>query len=206
MVSLFDGVWGDAMFKMILAGMVAGSALAPLPVLADAREDVVSSMTRCAGLTDDRQWLDCYYGAAQPMRAWLGLPPAPQSQLKLLQQSSQPSAPAPAVALPATVTRAAVRTGPPPLPKKSGIFDIFGGSQVVNNAPIQSYQVTASGFTVTLPDGQVWKQTDDDATKSPVSWDQPASSMRVSITQGALHTFNLVMGDESHHHKVTRIR
>src|SRR5580692_10028377 len=94
MVSVFEGVWGDAMFKMILAGMVAGSALAPLPVLADAREDVVSSMTRCAGLTDDRQWLDCYYGAAQPMRAWLGLPPAPQSQLKLLQQSSQPSAPA----------------------------------------------------------------------------------------------------------------
>ena len=200
------------MHKIVLAALAAGAVLAPLPVLADAREDVVNSMTRCAALPDDRQWLDCYYGAAQPMRAWLGLPPAPQSQLKLLQQTSQPAPggapamPGAAVPLPATVTRAAVRTGPPPPPKKSGIFDIFGGSQVVNNAPIQSYQVTASGFTVTLPDGQVWKQTDDDATKSPVSWDQPASSMRVSITQGALHTFNLVMGDESHHHKVVRIR
>lgn len=195
------------MFKMILAGMVAVAALAPLPVLADAREDVVNGMTRCAGLTDDRQWLECYYGAAQPMRAWLGLPPAPQSQLKLLQQTSQPATDvAPAVALPATVTRAAVRTGPPPMPKKSGVFDVFGGSDVVNNAPIQSYQVTASGFTVTLPDGQVWKQTEDDAAKSPVDWNGPASSMRVSITQGALHTFNLVMGDEGHHHKVTRIR
>jgi hypothetical protein len=194
------------MYRLVLAALVAGSALAPLPVLADAREDVVNGMTRCAGLTDDRQWLDCYYGAAQPMRAWLGLSPAPQSQLKLLQQTSQPTAPAAALALPATVTRAAVRTGPPPPPKKSGLFDVFGGSDVVNNAPIQSYQVTAKGFTVTLPDGQVWKQTDEDASKFPVDWREPASSMRVTITQGALHSFNLMMGDETRHHKVTRIR
>ena len=194
------------MYKAVWAALIAGAALQPLPVLADAREDVVNGMTRCAALTDDHQWLDCYYGAAQPMRAWLGLSPAPQSQLKLLQQTSQPSAPANAVSLPATVTRAAVRNGPPPPPKRSGIFDVFGGSDVVNNAPIQSYQVTGKGFTVTLPDGQVWKQTDEDAIKSPVNWSETASSMRVTITQGAMHTFNLVMGDETQHHKVTRVR
>jgi len=195
------------MVKLILAAVIAAAALQPLPVLADAREDVVNGMTRCAALQDDRQWLDCYYGAAQPMRAWLGLSPAPQSQLKLLQQTSQPSAaPAGAVPLPATVTRAAVRTGPPPPPKRSGIFDVFGGSDVVNNAPIQSYQVTAKGFVVTLPDGQVWKQTEEDASKSPVDWREPASSMRVTITQGALHSFNLVMGDENRHHKVVRVK
>jgi hypothetical protein len=203
---LFNGFLGDAMYKAVLAALIAGVGLAPVPVLADAREDVVNGMTRCAGLTDDRQWLDCYYGAAQPMRAWLGLPPAPQSQLKLLQQTSQPAGPATAMPLPATVTRAAVRTGPPPPPKRSGIFDVFGGSDVVDNAPVQSYQVTGKGFTITLPDGQVWKQTDEDAAKSPVDWNEPASSMRVTITQGALHSFNLVMGDESRHHKVTRGR
>lgn len=194
------------MYKAVLASLVLGAALQPLPVLADAREDVVNGMTRCAGLTDDHQWLDCYYGAAQPMRAWLGLSPAPQSQLKLLQQSSQPSAPANAVPLPATVTRAAVRTGPPPPPKRSNIFDVFGGSDVVNNAPIQSYQVSAKGFTVTLPDGQVWKQTEEDAAKFPVDWRDAATSMRVTISQGAMHSFNLVMGDESRHHKVTRVK
>ncbi|HVW73805.1 MAG TPA: hypothetical protein VHC39_09210 [Rhizomicrobium sp.] len=194
------------MYKAVWAALIAGVALQPMPVLADAREDVVNGMTRCAALTDDRQWLDCYYGAAQPMRAWLGLSPAPQSQLKLLQQTSQPSVPANVVPLPATVTRAAVRTGPPPPPKHSAILDMFGGSDVVNNAPIQSYQVTGKGFTVTLPDGQVWKQTDEDATKFPVNWSEPASSMRVTITQGAMHTFNLVMGDETQHHKVTRVR
>jgi hypothetical protein len=199
------------MHKMVLAGLAAGVALAPLSVLADSREDVVSGMTRCAAFSDDRQWLDCYYGAAQPMRAWLGLPPAPQSQLKLLQQASQAApgnsgVPGATVPLPATVTRAAVRSGPPPPPKKSGIFDVFGGSDVVNNEPIQSYQVTPKGFVITLVDGQVWKQTEEDASKFPVDWQDPASSMRVTITQGALHSFNLLMGDEGRHHKVTRVR
>jgi len=209
--SLFNGFviefLGDEMFKAFLAALIAGSALAPMPVLADAREDVINGMTRCAALADDRQWLDCYYGAAQPMRSQLGLPPAPAAQLRLLQMQSQPaSAPAAPVALPATVTRAAVRTGPPPMPKRSGLFDVFGGSDVVNNAPIQSYEVTARGFTVKLPDGQVWRQTEEDASKFPVNWRDPASSMRVTISQGALHSFNLVMGDETQHHKVTRVQ
>jgi hypothetical protein len=194
------GLRGGTMRNVILAAVTALGALTPGMVLADAREDVVSGLTRCAQLTDDRQWLDCYYGAAQPMRAWLGLAPAPQAQLKLLQSQPQPTA------LPATVARSAVRTGPPPKPKTSGIFDVFGGSDVVNNAPVASYDVKADGFIVTLLDGQVWKQSDDDAIKHPVRWTQPASSMRVTITQGAMHSFNLVVGDENLHHKVTRIR
>ena len=188
------------MRRTIFAVAAAAGVLAPGLALADAREEVVSGLTRCATLTDDRQWLDCYYGAAQPMRAWLGLSPAPQSQLKLLQTQPQPSA------LPATVSRAAVHSGPPPMPKKSGILDVFGGDDVVNNAPIKSYEVTGDGFTITLPDGQVWRQTDDDAAKNPVRWREPASSMRVTIRQGALHSFNLVLNDENQHHKVKRVR
>ena len=189
---------------MILAVAIAGAALAPGLAHADSREDVLAGLTRCAGLTDDRQWLDCYYGAAQPMRAWLGLPPAPQSQLKLV--SAQPAPQQPVPVLPATVSRAAVRSGPPPKPKSSGIFDVFGGDEVVNNAPIKAYDVTNKGFVITLPDGQVWQQTEDDAAKFPVNWRQPASSMRVTIAQGAMHSFNLIVNDENRHHKVKRIR
>ena len=65
------------MRKVVLTVLVVGGALAPGLALADSRDDVISGLTRCAALTDDRQWLDCYYGAAQPMRAWLGLSPAP---------------------------------------------------------------------------------------------------------------------------------
>jgi len=189
------------------ASLLAIAAGTPGLALADAREDVVRSMTRCAAYTDDRQWLDCYYGAAQPMRAWLGLPPAPQSQLKLLQDQPQASGAALPASLPSTITRAAVRTGPPPPPKRSGILDVFGGSDVVRNTPVQSYDVSRGGnFTITLPDGQVWRQTDEDALNNPVHWTQSPSSMRVTISQGAVHTFNLVVNDENVHHKVTRIR
>ena len=188
------------MRKVILAAVACGAALSPSLALADAREDVISGIARCAALADDRQWLDCYYGAAQPMRGQLGLSPAPQAQIKLL--SVQPRT----TALPATVARAAVRTGPPPMPKRSGIFDMFSGDEVVNNAPVASYEVKRDGFIITLPDGQVWEQTEDDAVKHPVRWRQPASSMRVTIAQGAMHSFNLVVGDENLHHKVKRIR
>ena len=192
------------MHKVLFAAMLAIGAGAPGLVLADARDDVVRSMARCAAYTEDRQWLECYYGAAQPMRAWLGLPPAPQSQLKLLQGQSPASAP---TSLPASVTRAATRTGPPPMPKRSGIFDVFGGSDLARDTPVQSYEMARGGnFVITLPDGQVWRQTDDDLIKKPVHWNKPASSMRVTISQGALHTFNLVLNDENVHHKVTRIR
>jgi hypothetical protein len=196
------------MRKFVFAAALAIGATAPGLVVADAREDVVRSMTRCAAYTNDREWLDCYYGAAQPMRAWLGLAPAPQSQLKLLEGAPQNASTAPMPApLPATVTRAAVRSGPPPKPKSSGIFDLFGGSDVIRNQPIQSYDLGRDGaFTITLPDGQVWQQTDDDAAKHPVRWRAPASSMRVTISQAAMHTFNLVVNDENRHHKVKRVR
>jgi hypothetical protein len=191
---------GVGMRRTIFAVVTAAGALAPGLAFADAREEVVSGLTRCAGLTDDRQWLDCYYGAAQPMRAWLGLTPAPQAQLKLLQTQPQPTA------LPPTVSRATVRSGPPPMPKRSGILDVFGGDDVVNNAPVKSYEVANDGFTVTLPDGQVWQQTEADAAKNPARWRQPATSMRVTIRQGAMHSFNLVLNDENQHYKVKRIR
>lgn len=69
--------------------VLLGAALATLGVLfaapasARPRDDAMSAAFRCAVIGDARQWLDCYYGAAQPVRAALGMPPAPAAQLKL---------------------------------------------------------------------------------------------------------------------------
>jgi hypothetical protein len=64
-----------AAFLFLLAGA--------LPASAAVRDDVMGGAFRCAATGDARQWLDCYYGAAQPMRANLSLPPASPSQRAL---------------------------------------------------------------------------------------------------------------------------
>jgi hypothetical protein len=192
---------GEKTMRKLVIAMAAGAVLTPVAALADAREDVIAGVTRCAALTDDRQWLDCYYGAAQPLRAQLGLSPAPQAQIKLLESQGRAGS-----ALPSTVTRAAVRTGPPPMPKRSSIFSVFSGDDLAKNVPLQSYDINNGAFTVTLNDGQVWAQTAEDAAKRPVRWREPANSMRVSISQGAMGSFNLVLGDENRSYKVKRIK
>ena len=59
--------------------------LAAVPALAQMRprDAVMSAAYRCSAIGAARQWLDCYYGAAQPARNALGLPPAPQAQVQL---------------------------------------------------------------------------------------------------------------------------
>src|SRR2546429_3639304 len=53
------------------------------PAQARPRDDALSGAIRCGVVADSRQWLDCYYGAAQPMRAALGLGSALPAQIQL---------------------------------------------------------------------------------------------------------------------------
>jgi hypothetical protein len=64
-------------------GQVQGGAVHPSP-----RDAVRAASQRCDGITGEHTWLDCYYGAAQPVRAELGLPPAPVSQQTLVPTQS----------------------------------------------------------------------------------------------------------------------
>lgn len=54
-----------------------------LPAQARPRDDALSGAFRCAVIADSRAWLDCYYGAAQPVRAALSMPSALPTQIKL---------------------------------------------------------------------------------------------------------------------------
>jgi len=59
--------------------------IAVLATAAEARprDDALSGAFRCAAIADSKAWLDCYYGAAQPVRAALGMAPALAGQIKL---------------------------------------------------------------------------------------------------------------------------
>src|SRR5215469_3522888 len=74
---------GKCMRQLYWALLFGGAVMAALPAQARPRDEVLSGAFRCAVIADSRTWLDCYYGAAQPVRAALGMPPALGPQVKL---------------------------------------------------------------------------------------------------------------------------
>ncbi len=183
------------------------SLLATASVQGGTREDVLAAMQRCSALQDDRSWLECTYGAQQIMRAKLGLPPAPDYQQRLVPPASQPVTARPYVASgsPPPVSTIAPRTtvaSAPPTRHRGSFMQILGGSAPpVAASPLVSVQYDKQGaFIVTLENGQVWRQADvEDGVKARFRVGE-----RVTITPGALWSYNLKTENNPHAFKVER--
>ena len=181
----------------------AALAVVLLPSLARAgtRDDVLQGVARCANISDDRTWLECFYGAAQPMRSRLGLPPAPESQTRL----SQTAAPSP-------------RSG-------GGFFGLLGQDRPVPPAQfgvktpvpegavdhiaarITAFRFDPFGrFTATLSNGQVWRQLEGDTAKA--HWAKPPESFAYNavISIGAFSSYNLKVAGLPGVYKVQRLQ
>ena len=124
------------------------------------RNSVISLASGCARLGNDRQWLDCYYAAARPMREMLHLPDQAGKTLEATLPAPHGS-PVREAALPGT--RSQMRMA-------AYTFDKMGY------------------FTVTLDNGKVWKQVDGDTTQA--HWKKPPSSYVVEIKNGFLNSYN----------------
>lgn len=133
-------------------------------------DEVISGAIRCAGLAENRIWLDCFYGSAQPMRALLGLSPAPLAQVKLVPP------PGAVYASAETIKRAPA--------EKSGSFvaDILGSSKpLASNVPMASYKFGRDGkFTVVLKNGQTYRQEEYDMVLA--KWNRAPDTYLVTIT------------------------
>jgi hypothetical protein len=140
------------------------------------RDAVVGEASRCNGIGQERGWLDCYYAAAQPMRALLGL-------------SVQASSKA-VVAAPASVS----------LPKG----DWLTGSERKLVSPMTAYSFDLRGlFTVTLANGQTWRQMPGDVHHP--HWIKPAGSYVVSLSRGALGSVNFTVQGQPGLYKVEQL-
>ena len=179
------------------AGLSAAIWLvAVYPALAEpTRDAVMDAAQRCDGIPDNRVWLDCFYGSAQPMRGVLGLAPAPESQTRLV--------PAPGVAYGGMAV--ARRTAP--VREKSGGFlsDIVGNTKpLANNMPMTAYGFRRDGkFTVTMADGHVWSQAESDIKIA--KWNKPAATYKVDISNGSsTDLYNMRVRGEIY--KVNRVK
>jgi len=102
------------------------------------RDAVISAAARCGSVAAERPWLDCYYAAANPVRGLLGLAP---------------------------VAGPALLPAPPVRKDKGFLADTFGKPEVKDAGRVMAYKFDANGFfTVTLANGEVWRQVDGDTT------------------------------------------
>ena len=153
------------------------------------RDDVMSTVLRCYAKPEDRAWLDCYYGAAEPVRALLGLPAGPQPAPVVPQFSSR-------------IMPAPVRSGE----DQFGLSDGAPGRRVEQiTSRMTAYEFTRFKiFTVTLANGQVWRQLSGDI--SYAHWNKLPGSYLVTIRHGAFRSFNLQVKDIPTVFKVERVR
>jgi hypothetical protein len=184
------------MLRRFIILFVLTTGLMTGPALADARDEVIANMARCKAIADPRMWLDCYYGAAQPMRSQLSLSPAPAFQTNLVPGPTQgtpaqspPSSSQASKAEPSTGTHGGFWTG------------LLGGPIIVNKVSAASYQFDRGGyFTVTLSNGQVWRQIQDDERLA--KWNGPPEHYIVTVKEGAFGSYNLQVQGDSKQYKV----
>jgi hypothetical protein len=186
--------------KPVLFAAAALSCLA-FPALADTRDDVLAAMQRCQAIPDDRTWLDCTYGAQQQMRAKLNLPPAPEFQQRLVPPAAGPyqanTSPYQASAGPSQT----MPGKPAPLSRrKASFFQILTGTAqplAISNLADVRYD-SRGAFLLTLQNGQVWHQVDPDFSTKP----RMKVGAKITISPGAMGSYNLKSDQDSHMYKV----
>jgi len=193
--------------KIVLVLVGGFLALAPR-AHADTRDDVVSGIGRCAVMHDNRVWLDCVYGAVQPMRAQLGLQPVPEFQQRLVPPPQLGMAPPPPPAAAAAApTRApvpapnAARVASKSRPKVGFWKNLLGDAPPVTVSRMSSYSFDKNGgFLVTLDNGQQWRQTEVEG--GTARWTREASAYEVTISPGTFGTYYLRTSEGPQTYKV----
>jgi hypothetical protein len=195
---------GDNIYMTIkrLFLICGGVFLAASQTHAGTRDDVIAGVERCGVIHDDRVWLDCVYGAQQPMRAQLGLPPAPEFQQRLVPPTGtmMPAQNGTATSVPSAAAR------PAPPRKKAGFFaTLIGSAPPVTVSRMASYRYDKNGaFIVTLDNGQEWRQTD--VVGGSANWLKAPASYKVTISQGAFGSYSLITDDSPRAFKVEPVK
>ena len=157
------------------------------------RDDAEAAILRCAVYADNRAYLDCVYGAVQPLRASLGLSPALPAQLRLVPQAQPPQS-LPQAAAP----------GLKPAPPGSGLLGRMFGADGPE-LRLSAYSFDKRGlFTVTLSDGEVWQQVANDTSYAQFGGN--ASDYIVSLTQGEFGDSKMAVRGQPGSFTVRRLR
>jgi hypothetical protein len=170
---------------------VLGLSLLDAPSFAGVREDVLAAMQRCSAIVEDRTWLDCTYGAQQPMRARLGLPAAPDFQQRLVPPVS------------VTSIRPVDRETTPVERHKERAALGLGGETLsrITSTLVGVRYDKQGGFIATLENGQVWHQVN---LVEGVPKMRMTLGARITIQRGSMWSYDLKVDKYPHRFKVDR--
>ena len=187
--------------KLHILALVALTAI-PASAQAGARDDVVDVLVKCTDLTNDAARLACYDRGAPQLRAAAMLPPAAEAA------AQPPAAPAPAVAgdgwFGSLDPFGAGGDGTAKPTPQQMAYQPMGGEILPVTIGVTDYSVAPSGaFTVTLDNGQIWREHDFDFATPPFHTDRKNI---VIISRGMLGGYNLVLNGKHTLYKVVRVK
>jgi hypothetical protein len=177
--------------------------LAAMPAQADPRDDTLSAMLRCSGIGDKTQRLACYDGAmgsasaalttAPPAVAASAVPPpaptiAPRRHRDFMDRmfgsSDSDRAPQTTVAEfgSESIANGGARAFPNPM---------YGDTIDQISSRLIRYEIHDGFITVSLDNGQVWRQVSGDPTPALA---RPALSYVVTIARGKAGVYRMKLG------------
>ena len=189
--------------KLHIVALVALAAM-PASAQAGARDDVVDVLVKCTDLTNDTARLACYDRGAPQLRAAAMVPPAVEAV------AQPPATPETAVAGDSSwfgsldpFGAGGDATASKPTPQQMA-YQPIGGELLPITIGVTNYSVAPSGaFTVTLDNGQIWREYDRDFATPPFHTDRQNI---VVISRGILGGYNLVLKGKHTLYKVVRVK
>lgn len=179
------------------------------PALADSRDEALQAIGKCAGVADDKARLACYDALSGRVKDALATPPSSLDREPTKDEqeswfgfdigglfgggSAKPATPAEF----GNERTAAVQEKREEAKAREEITSI--------TAKLTDVAFTPFGkFIVFLDNGQVWRQLPADSDKA--HFRSTPSDNEVTISRGALGSYNLQINDSEHIYKVTRVK
>lgn len=170
---------------LLLAVSVAG------PARADVTRDVLTEITKCADIVDAAERLKCFDAAVPRAKSALAVPAQEAPKRSILDWFGF-GRPQKSATKPEDFGKPAPSAAP-----EEGLTEI--------TAAVIEFARTPRGKSVFILDnGQVWRQLDGDSVE--VFDPAPGTTMKVTIEQGALGSYNLTIEGRRSFIKVSRLK
>jgi hypothetical protein len=193
-----------------IAPAVAIALFQAVPALAGPQDDALTAVAKCASIADDHARLACYDAAAPQVKAATEAIPAQVATVPPQQTQNGDSW----FGLPDIFGGRSAQTtpkefgnddlpAPPPPPPAAGQP---ASPPVIDSitAGVSDYAFNPFGhFTVFLDNGQIWQQLEGDVDVAHFSRSHPN---KVTISRGALGSYELSINDQDSVFKVKRLK